>query len=74
MDAVFVKLACAGVRHRDRPIKAAVAVLYQIGLGPALHAPVSVMRLVLGAKGTENDSVFALCERQTNGRRRKFLL
>ena len=56
VDAVFVKLACAGVRHRDRP-EAAAAVLYQIGLGPAVARAGQRNAAGIGRKGTENDSV-----------------
>ena len=56
IDAVFVKLACAGVRHRDRP-EAAAAILYQIGLGPAVARAGQRNAAGIGRKGTENDSV-----------------
>ena len=56
VDAVFVKLACAGVRYRDRP-EAAAAVLYQIGLGPAVARAGQRNAAGIGRKGTENDSV-----------------
>ena len=56
VDAVFVKLACAGVRHRDRP-EAAAAVLYQIGFGPAVARAGQRNAVGIGCKCTENDSV-----------------
>ena len=56
VDAVFVKLACAGVLHRDRP-EAAAAVLYQIGFGPAVARAGQRNAAGIGCKGTENDSV-----------------